>query len=826
LSKKTKQGAFLEYTFTDISSGFFENARTKLAKWSQRITYKKLDISQDPLAQGFDAEEFDVVIAANVLHATQNMKTTMNNLRLLLKPRGKLVVLEGNHHPALALPFVLLPGWWYAEDDYRDLEEGPMMPTKVWNRLLLDTGFSGIDTCIQGGLGAGDETMSIMYSNKVAHQEETGSITVCGPLIDDKEVVFAQMIADAISSLGHSVDVKPFAELDPSSNSYYIVVDSPDDSLLQNVSEERFAALQSLLVHNAGILWVIPDSDIPESKFIKGMLRTLRIESSNKSLLSFDQVPYTDRGVSGILKLVRALLDPEMTRAQDQDFLWHNESIHLPRMRMLKDAKESFAVEQGVSFRKEQNMWAGDRALEMTIEVAGSPDSIYFRRTDDLQSPLAEDEIVVQVEAVGVSHRDLDLVQGAVSWAPPGFDGAGKVVKVGSGVADLQQGDSVFFLALEGSALATYRKMPAWHAARIPSYTSITEAASMPLAYSLAVLALIRTARLQKNETVLIHSAAGAVGQACVVIAQHLGARVLATAGTSEKRDFLHKTFGIPSDQIFSSRTPSFRDGILCATGGKGVDVIVNSLGGELLADTWALAARFGRFVEIDKKAAFQNNHLPMRTFDKNVSFSTIDLRGLHQHKPEEVREVFGEVVRLLRRRVVVPIKPVTVLPISQFSTTLRKLRSGDNMGKNVVTLGHDQQVVAESSLRPTQFSLKTDATYLITGGTRGIGLSLAYWMIENGARNVVVLGRSGASGPEVKKLLDKYNGTDVTVRALACDIGSREQLAKVVESIQDLPPVRGVVHSALLLSVRCPNPHSAYSCKLETDARLTGQIV
>ncbi|KAG8415739.1 polyketide synthase [Metarhizium acridum] len=801
LSRRTKQGAFLEYTFTDISSGFFENARAKLAKWAQRITYKKLDISQDCLAQGFEAEEFDVVIAANVLHATKNMSTTMNNLRVLLKPRGKLVVLEGNHHPALALPFVLLPGWWYAEDDYRDLEEGPMMPTDVWNRLLVDTGFSGLDACIQGGLGSGDQTMSIMCSSKVDRQEETGPVVVCGPLIDDEEVAFAENLADAISDLGFAVETKPLAEVDFSNNSYYIVIDSPETPLLRDVSAERFHTIKSLLVHNAGLLWVIPEGDVPECKSIKGMLRTLRIEAGNKSLLSFDQVPHTQRGLSGILKLMRTLVDSEMTRAQDQDFVWHKDSIHLPRMRMLKDTKEQFAVEQGVSFRKEQNIWKGDGALEMTIDVAGSPDSIYFRRTDDLQTPLGEDDIIVQVQAVGVGHRDLDLVLGAISWAPPGFDGAGKVVKVGSGVADLQEGDNVFFLALEGSAFSTYKKMPAWHAARVPGYISITDAASMPLAYSLAVLALVRTARLQKNETVLIHSAAGAVGQACVVIAQHLGARVFATAGTGDKREFLHKTLGVPSDQIFSSRNSQFRDGILCATKGKGVDVIVNALGGELLADTWALAARFGRFVEIDKKAAFQNNSLPMRTFEKNVSFSSIDLGGLFQHRPEEVKDVFGQVVQLLRRHVVVPIKPVSVLPISQFSTGLRKLRSGENMGKIVITLGPDQNVMAESALRPTAFSLKSDATYLITGGTRGIGLSLAYWMIDNGARNVVVLGRSGSSGAEVQKLLKKYDATGINVLALACDVGSRAELAKAVESIRDLPPVRGVVHSALLLS-------------------------
>jgi NADPH:quinone reductase-like Zn-dependent oxidoreductase len=330
----------------------------------------------------------------------------------------------------------------------------------------------------------------------------------------------------------------------------------------------------------------------------------------------------------------------------------------------------------------------------------------------------------------------------------------------------------------------------------------MADAASIPLSYSMAVLALIHTARLGKNETVLIHTAAGAVGQACVVIARHLGARIFATAGTPAKRAFLHETFGIPENHIFPSRTPGFRDAILAATSGKGVDVIVNSLGGDLLAETWGLAAPFGLFIEISKKDAFHNNYLPMRPFDSNVTFSGVNLRDLFEYRPETLREIFSKVVSLVQSRVAVPIKTVTVLPISQFPAALRKLKSGEHMGKIAVTLGQDDNVLAESSLQPTEVALKPNATYLITGGTRGIGLNLGSWMIEHGARNIVLLGRSGSTGTQVQSLLRQFEGTDVTVRALACDVGSRSQLEDVMKSITDLPPVRGVVHSALLLSV------------------------
>ncbi|GKT65670.1 polyketide synthase [Colletotrichum tofieldiae] len=711
LSRDRDEPGVLDYTFTDISSGFFEMARQKLGKWSQRITYKRLDITQDPAGQGFNLQDYDVVIAANVLHATTDMARTM------------------------------------------------------------------------------------------ANRDTNRPITVCGPFMHDDEVEFAQVLADSISrELGCPTEVNPFSEIDPDDESYYLFLDSARDSVLQGMTPDKFKSLQTLLLRNMGLLWVTPVGATPDAKIIQGMVRTLRMEVDLKNLILFEDVPYTPLGASGILKLAARLQDPELTRDQDFDFSWNSGQIQLPRMRQLKHVKEQFAVEEGVAFRKHQNLWDNsERGLELTIDAAGSPDTIYFQRTD--LSQLGENEVIVRVEAAGVGHRDLEVILGSVPWASPGCEGAGKIVKVGARVSHLREGDDVFFLTLETSALATEVKLPSWVVGRIPEGVSITDAATMPLAYSLAVLALGHTAQLRKNETVLIHAAAGAVGQACIMLAQQAAARVYVTAGSEQKRDFLHQTYGIPRDRIFSSRTPGFRDSILSATGNKGVDVVVNSLGGELMKETWALMAPFGRFVDIGKKDAFQNNNLPMKPFNSNATYSGIDLRDLFQHKQDRVKDVFTDFVALLQRNVIEPIRPVTVVPVSQFAAALRKLKSGDHMGKMVISLGRDETVMAETALRPMTVTLKPDATYLVAGGTRGIGLDLAYWMVEHGARFIVLLGRSGETGPEVQKMLNKYRDSDVCVKAFACNVGYRNEVVNVVESIKDLPPVRGVVHSALLLS-------------------------
>nr|R4WH05.1 RecName: Full=Highly reducing polyketide synthase ACRTS2; Short=HR-PKS ACRTS2; AltName: Full=ACR-toxin biosynthesis protein S2 [Alternaria alternata]BAN19720.1 polyketide synthase [Alternaria alternata] len=822
LSRNRDEPGCLDYTFTDISSGFFEMASKKLSRWSQQITYKRLDITQDPAMQGFTQESYDVVVAANVLHATADMVTTMTHVRSLLKPGGKLILLEATRHPPWLLPFTLLPDWWAAKDKYRDHKQGPMMPAVVWNDLLLDSGFSGVDVVIPTNYRTDNPLMNVVCSTRIGKQDDSETITICGPLVDDTEVNFAQSVARSISKeLGCPTEIKRFADIKPDDESYYILLDSKHESVFQNFNPGKFECLKSLLLRNKGLLWVTAKGCSPDAKMIQGMVRTVRLEVEPKNLMLLDNVPSTPEGLSGILKLAARLRDPEVSRDQDMDFAWHDGAIHLPRMRQLKDLKEQFSVEEGVAFRRTQNLRDNsDRGLEMTIQAAGSPDTIYFRRTDPYE--VSEDEVLVRVEAAGVGHRDFEVLMGSIPWAPPGYEGAGKVLKIGSQVSHLREGDDVFFLTPEASAFATEVKLASWLVARIPKNMTVTDAAACPLGYCLATLAF-RTARLTKNETVLIHSAASSVGQACILLAQDIGARIYVTAGTEDKRDYLHQALGIPRDHIFSSRTAEFRDSLLCKTNNRGVDVVVNSLSGELLTETWAVIAAFGRFVEIGKKDAFLNNSLPMRPFNNNVTLSAIDLRDLYHHRPDDVRSVWNEVVNLLQRKQVRPVDSASVVSISHFSAALRILRSRDHIGRLVVTLGDDNSVMAETALRPSQVSLKDDATYLVAGGTRGIGLDLAYWMIEHGARNIVLLGRSGASGPEAQKILNKFRNTKVCVRAVACNVGDRDELQNALESIKDLPAIRGVVHSALLLSDKLFVNASYEDWVINTTPRVAG---
>ncbi|CAI6332955.1 unnamed protein product [Periconia digitata] len=634
------------------------------------------------------------------------------------------------------------------------------------------------------------------------------SLVICGSFLDDDETEFAHMVGDILAQqFGQETEILPIAEVEIDDQSLYVFIDSPQQSILKDLSHDRFTTIQDFLLNAKGVLWIASAAAGPEAEMIIGMMRTLRQELDNRNLMVLSRASQTEEATVAISQLAQRLYDPALadsTKIKDQDFIWQNERLHVPRWSQIEGVRETFAAEAEIPVQSQRNIWESGNAIELTIGAAGNLDSLYFRKTETKSAALGDGEILVKAEAVGMNFRDLLIFLGSIPWCRPGFEGSGIVMETGRDVTHLQPGDRVFYVSMEGGSYSTYTRMPSWRACKTPASMSSTEAASLIIAYSTAIFAINRVGRVRKGESVLIHAASGAVGQACIVLAQHAGARVFATAGTPEKRQFLHDTFGISKSDIYSSRNNDFRDEIINATEGRGVDVIVNSLSGALLQDTWALIAEFGRFVEIGKKDFLQNSSLGMRPFDRNVTFSGIDLRAMFIRRPEEERECLSEIMDLIRSGVVRPIQPISVYPVTELSTGLRKLQSGHNIGKIVITFGDNDTALVDSSvpLCPDRLPslLKPDVTYLITGGTGGIGRSLATWMFSNGAHNVVLLGRSAATNRDVQKLRAQYEDSDKTLRGVACDVSSREQLNGALAEIADLPPVGGVVHGALFL--------------------------
>jgi acyl transferase domain-containing protein/lauroyl/myristoyl acyltransferase/acyl carrier protein len=399
-------------------------------------------------------------------------------------------------------------------------------------------------------------------------------------------------------------------------------------------------------------------------------------------------------------------------------------------------------------------------------------------------------EIAIDVEAAGVNFRDALKSLGIYPANEEadfllGDECSGRIVAVGSGVDSWQPGDEVMVLA--PGTFASRIVVPAVMAARKPTGLDFAAAATIPVAFLTAWHALAVLGRLQPGETALIHAAAGGVGFAALQVARHLGARVIATAGSPEKRDFL-RALGFAD--VLDSRGLSFAAEARALTGGRGVDLVLNSLAGEAIARGMAALAPHGRFIEIGKRDIYANTAVGLRPFRHGISFAAFDLGEVVRDQPQSARAMLGEISRLLETGVLRPL-PHRVFPMDELPSALREMSQGRHIGKLVMVIAP-----ATAGAPPPRF--RPGVTYLITGGTRGFGLAVARWMAQNGARHLLLASRSGKI--EDDEALEELRGLGASVLPLAADIARAEDVAGLLARIPADKPLAGVVHAAAVI--------------------------
>lgn len=220
---------------------------------------------------------------------------------------------------------------------------------------------------------------------------------------------------------------------------------------------------------------------------------------------------------------------------------------------------------------------------------------------------------------------------------------SGIVTSVGPDIEHVRLGDRVVSIA--PIHFSTTERIPAWATHKIQTEEKYETMAALPVVYCTALYALYDRAKLRRGESILIHSGAGALGIAAITIAQRIGAIIYTTVSSPAKEDFLIKKFGIPAINIFSSRHVSFAAGVKEITGGKGVDVVLNSLTGDLMHASWSCVADFGRFVEVGKKELLDAGRLDMDVFLRNVTFTAFDLSELYYHPKQFYRDKLARCV-------------------------------------------------------------------------------------------------------------------------------------------------------------------------------------
>lgn len=607
------------------------------------------------------------------------------------------------------------------------------------------------------------------------------------------------------------VDMARFQDL---SKTHLIIFDT-DGLLLPNLTAEAFTRLQHLLTNAAGVLWVTRGAYLnatnPSGNMAVGLCRTIRSESE-AALATLDLDPESTLSLEDTKSLVLeafTLAFDHNDLGPDMEYSEQAGSLVVPRI--VNDDALNLVVHREVhatSCAPYSQPFTSTRRLKLAYATAGALDSLYFHDDEPLEAPLAANEIEITVRATGMNFKDVVVAMGQLAQPYLGIECAGTVARIGSAVTSLAVGDRV--AAMSHGAYSTVARCAATSAARIPDSMAFETAASIPVVYCTAYYGLVDLSRLGAGETVLVHAAAGGVGQAAIQLAKMLGAEVFATVGSADKKKLLMERYGIAEDHIWSSRDASFGAGIRAATSGRGVDVVLNSLAGDLLRESWDCVAHFGRFVEIGKRDISSNTRLEMSKFAYNATFSSVDLSVLADERPARMAATFAEVMRLFEQDAVKPISPISVFGMAQVETAFRLLQSGKTTGKLVVVPQAEELVRATHPLEgEVQQLFRADATYLIVGGTGGLGRSMTKWMVGKGARHVVLVSRSARLEGAVQKLAqDLKNSADASIVVRACDVTSKESVDKLIgECATELPPIAGVVHAGMVLRVSSLHP-------------------
>lgn len=708
------------YTFTDVSMGFFESARQKLAPWDDVLSYAALDIEQDPAEQGFEPGSYDVIVAAAVLHATKNMQKTMRHVRGLLKPGGKLILVETVVNRAyLHMIFGTLPGWWLSEEPERKYD--PNMCIKAWDATLRSAGFSGVEAELWDCEDRDHRMIASMVSSAVvSHPTPPVALSKAATLLyDSRDAPPVQWTCELknklATELGVSLTVEALSPAFVPDGRLCLFVSGVDGQAQQWPADEaKFTLVQKIVTRCKALLWITAgsamDCEIPENALHIGLLRTARLEDAGRRYVSLDLDPSQCLGAQGdaVVKVFRATMAADLPATTDWEYAVRHSELFVPRV--CPDACEDGDLKDSLTEKSpemQRFVQPDGSSLRLVVDTPGLVDSLVFRQNPDIDPgrPLAPGSIEVAPCAFGLNFHDVMTVMGMLQQDVQelGFECAGIVTRVGEGLgaSALQVGDRVCGLTVHGH-IANRVRVPRLWMAKIPASMPFETAASFPLVFVTAYYSLFDAGRCGPEDTVLIHAAAGGVGQACIVLARWRGVpvqNILVTAGTREKRAFLVAEYGLLPSHVFSSRDDTFVRGVLDVTAGRGVDIVINSLSGKLLHESFHLVAPLGRFVEIGKRDIDANKAMDMEPFQKAVSFVHVDVIQLCDSKPALIQRILTEVVSLVASEAVRNVAPVTITRLGDIVRTFRTMQTGKHMGKLVLTVGPDDTARVSSSL-------------------------------------------------------------------------------------------------------------------------------
>ncbi|KAJ4382621.1 hypothetical protein N0V86_001843 [Didymella sp. IMI 355093] len=634
-------------------------------------------------------------------------------------------------------------------------------------------------------------------ANGTLSRSQPRAITIIEPAPSNQEVrTHSQRLQTCLADQGYNVTViSDVKHVDPSRDRCCISLLELAEPMLANISETEFQSLRKLWVGCERLLWITCGAD-PLMGLVDGLSRCVNVEIGGTR---FQVLHLSHEGAECAPDLVARIWSAAGS-SLGNEFRERNRLIQVPRMYQ-NLAEDEFLRQHLEDAIRSVDASISPAGFSLTVGKPGLLDSLHFVGNTEA-SVLGDYDLEVDVVHTALNLRDVMASMGLIPTKALGQEASGTVVRVGRlAAASFDPGDRVSTLSIGGTH-ATRTKCDSRVTVKIPDAMPFAEAAAAPMVFTAAYHALVNIARLRHGQSVLIHAAAGGLGQAAVQLATNLGLAIFVTVGSEEKRKFLMEQFSLPEERIFHSRDASFAKGIQRMTNGRGVDCVLNTLSGELLRVSCTCLATFGVFIEFGLRDITDNMRLDLRPFGKSITFTSLDMPTLIAQDPQIVGEALREVFILLRDAAFCVPQPLNIYPANKIEQAFRTMQQGKHRGKIVLSFEpKDKANLAVLCKASDAFALDPNATYLFVGGLGGLGRSLALEFVACGARHIAFLSRSGNAKPESNAIINQLAVLGVDVKVFTGDVADQSSFLSAMRLCSScMPPIKGVMQLAMVL--------------------------
>ncbi|KAL4960977.1 polyketide synthase [Aspergillus stella-maris] len=824
---------FHSYTFTDISAGFFEDAEATFAEYRDRMIYKTLDIEKDPIEQGFEGGAYDLVIAANVLHATKHLDTTMNHVRRLLKPGGHLIALETTNQQALtdALLFCAFEGWWLGRR-HDNRRWGPKLSAHQWEHLLKKTGFSGVDSIFpqpgkpQFRFWAFSTFVSQAIDERIARTRQPlilpftasfvsarhDSLKIIGGATEttSKLIPFLQkLVTPFFSTVSHTVSIDSLGggcSEGSSAATAVICLADMDAPYFRDLNETKLCALKRMLEDARQLLWVTAGSE-PQNPYLsmsKGFLGCIGHEYKSSLHQYINIVEPNDINAeviaTALMRMVNSKCTNDYSHASAVDSVelelrFENNKMMIPRLMEATALNQRYAATKRVvhelvdlSHSSVNLCWIGGQP-EL---VQGSSQNNHYGSSGNAlgEAIIGRSTPFHPNQQQQNTHTTTIRVQYSTSTGL-------KIGKTGflALVLGTDEATRTRVVAFADMIASRVLVPSAWCSELPREIETEKDEAEFLRAFACAVLAKSLVQQAAPNTNLLVHGASEALKQSiwCQAVAKGV------------QPHFSTSDISKPS-QISSSQMLLLRE-----------RTTTQALSRALPCNLSVLADFSSRSKSMCNGISAQLNTL-LHSSVARESKETLSERspflwpGFRFNTVTKVfnaaRVVATQVMLMLRAAhcvgsisLNVSLSGGSVTCIDEFVARGdgdESKRRPDTDGVQILDWAQATAVPVRVLPASSQVALRGNRTYLLVGMAGDLGQSVCHWMITRGARNIVLASRT----PRVEKQwLDDMAALGARVRVEPMDVTNRESILRVDNTIRKrMPPVGGVVNGAMVL--------------------------